>query len=538
MGYFNGYDANHRGYAVSGTTKDFFYGEFGVPGYTVELGTAFFESCSNFENVIWPDNIPTLTYAAKASRFSYITPAGPDAVDISLSSSAVSPGDPVAISAIINDTRFNNSQGTEPVQNIIAAEYYIDVPPWVTDTVPLSLPMAPTDGSFDSPQEGVEASIDTSSLAQGRHLVYVRGQDADGNWGAFSSAFLFIIDPAAAPRIQGQVVAADGGQGLAATVSAGSFFQTTTDPSGYYEMRVISGTYNLTAVPVSQDYASSSVTGIEAHDYETVVQDFSLFPYCPIFEDDVESGNMGWTAEAPWAITDEASHSPLNSWTDSPGGSYPNNQDTSLSSPVFDLSEYEGVALSYWQICNTESGYDYCQVEASTDGGATWGAVAQFDGLGTQWEEISLPLSELDNQANAMIRFRLVSDGSIVKDGWHIDDISLLGAGPVCLIETEPAASFESSSPDPLGTTTIFTNTSTGGGLGSEWDFGDGSPLSSTSHPSHLYTLTGTYTVTLTVTNSLGSDVVIGLVEILESDSVHGIFLPLLVRDHLEAVKP
>ena len=209
-----------------------------------------------------------------------------------------------------------------------------------------------------------------------------------------------------------------------------------------------------------------------------------------------------------------------------------------MSSPVFDLSDYSGVTLSYWQICSTESGYDYCQVEVSTDGGSTWSVVDEFDGLGTQWQEITLPLPELDGQPDVMIRFRLVSDGSIVADGWHIDDIGLLGAGPICVIETEPVASFESSSPDPLGTTTVFTNTSSGGSLSSEWDFGDGSPLSYASHPSHQYALTGTYTVTLTVSNSLGSDGVIGIVEITEGELVHWIYLPLLVQDSMEALKP
>src|SRR5690606_20315650 len=40
----------------------------------------------------------------------------------------------------------------------------------------------------------------------------------------------------------------------------------------------------------------------------------------PDFYDDVEDGNIGWTAQSPWAITAEDSHSTSHSWTDSPGG--------------------------------------------------------------------------------------------------------------------------------------------------------------------------------------------------------------------------
>jgi PKD repeat protein len=39
-----------------------------------------------------------------------------------------------------------------------------------------------------------------------------------------------------------------------------------------------------------------------------------------------------------------------------------------------------------------------------------------------------------------------------------------------------------------------------------EWNFGDGSPLSSQRNPRHDYTLAGRYTVSLTATNGEGAD--------------------------------
>jgi len=524
MGFFNSYDADHRVYAVSGTTKDYFYGEFGVPSYTVEMGVSFFESCANFENDVWPENLPMLTYAAKASRFPYIAPSGPDVIDISLSQSAAAPGEPVALSATINDTRFNSSPGVEPVQDIVAAEYFIDSPPWVTDTIPVSFHLVPVDGSFDSPIEPVEASIDTSGLSNGRHLVFVRGQDADGNWGVISAEYLFIIDPVIAPTIQGQVTAADNGQPLQAIVRAAPFFQTNTDLDGHYEMQVISGTYDLSAESVSGDYAQATITGIQAHDYQSIVQDFSLYPFCPVFHDDIESGNMGWTTESSWTITSEDSNSPIHSWTDSPGSGYPNDQDASLISQPFDLSEYSDITLNYWQLCSTEAGYDYCQVEVSTDGAATWQTLAAFDGLNTQWEKISIEIHGADGSSDVRLRFRLLSDFSVTADGWYVDDISLIGASPNCVAETAPASSFETSTPNPLGATTIFTDTSTGGNLIYEWDFGDGTPISTVTNPTHQYDSAGVYSVSLSITNSLGFDVSFGSVEITESE----IFLPLV----------
>ena len=50
-----------------------------------------------------------------------------------------------------------------------------------------------------------------------------------------------------------------------------------------------------------------------------------------------------------------------------------------------------------------------------------------------------------------------------------------------------------------------FTDTSTGTPTNWTWDFGDGSN-STEQNPTHTYTTEGTYTVKLTVSNSLGSD--------------------------------
>jgi gliding motility-associated-like protein len=52
-----------------------------------------------------------------------------------------------------------------------------------------------------------------------------------------------------------------------------------------------------------------------------------------------------------------------------------------------------------------------------------------------------------------------------------------------------------------------FTDQSTGGPTSWEWDFGDGSALVFLQNPIHFYAAPGTYTVTLTASNSSGSDI-------------------------------
>lgn len=194
--YFNSYtpQRSYQLYVTDGTTTDFAYGELGVAAYTFELGTRFFEYCTTFENTIVPANMPALIYAAKVARTPYLTPLGPDALNLALSSTSVEEGTPVTLNATINDTRYRSGTG-EPTQTIVAAEYYVDTPPWVEGAVARA--MAPVDGIFSSTAEAVAASVDTTGLGEGRHIIFVRGQDAAGNWGAFSAIFLNTTVPTA-----------------------------------------------------------------------------------------------------------------------------------------------------------------------------------------------------------------------------------------------------------------------------------------------------------------------------------------------------
>ncbi len=199
MAYFNDYSPqkSYSLYPTDGTTDDHAYGLFGVASYCIEMGTSFFQSCTTFENTIYPDNLQTLLYTAKVARTPYMTPLGPDALSVAVTPVEVPQGDPATLTATINDTRYNNSNGTEPTQNIAAGEYYVDTPPWQPGATAHA--MAPSDGSFNAKTEGVTAIVDTAGLAVGRHVLFVRGQDISGNWGAVSAAFLDVTQGSCDP---------------------------------------------------------------------------------------------------------------------------------------------------------------------------------------------------------------------------------------------------------------------------------------------------------------------------------------------------
>jgi len=196
FGYFNGYDVcNGQSclYGTSGTTDDFTYGELGVASYTFEMGRSFFESCAFFTSNILPKNMPALYYAAKAARRPYQNPAGPDSLQVTVTETNVITGKPVTLQAQADDTRYNsNGWGDEPTQAIAAARYSVDAPSWVTGTQTYS--MTATDGALNTRVEQVQATVDTTGWALGRHSLFVESRDADGNWGVPGAVFVNLAD--------------------------------------------------------------------------------------------------------------------------------------------------------------------------------------------------------------------------------------------------------------------------------------------------------------------------------------------------------
>jgi len=89
----------------------------------------------------------------------------------------------VTLTADVSDATTGNS-------NIIQAEYFVNT----VGADGSGTPMDVSGGAFDSPTEGVTASINVSSWADGQHTLYVHGQDTAGNWGATESVVLEITE--------------------------------------------------------------------------------------------------------------------------------------------------------------------------------------------------------------------------------------------------------------------------------------------------------------------------------------------------------
>ena len=169
---YNGYTPQPDSalYLASGTTDDWSYGELGIASYTFEMGGSadgFLPTCDRTTALIQP-NLDALVYAARVARAPYQLADGPDTTWITLDVLTAT----VKVQAIITGS-----------QIISSAEAYVDTPPWAGG---IPIPLAASDGAFDHSTEIVS---DTLSISQaGRHILFVRGQDISGHWGAVAYA--------------------------------------------------------------------------------------------------------------------------------------------------------------------------------------------------------------------------------------------------------------------------------------------------------------------------------------------------------------
>lgn len=189
-----------------------------------------------------------------------------------------------------------------------------------------------------------------------------------------------------------------------------------------------------------------------------------------IFSDDMESGAGTWTSSAiqtgwtnQWHIDGARSHSSSHAWKfgDTGTGSYANHSYGGLVSPAFHL---RGPAtLSFWHWIRAErsstyadSAYDGGCVDISVDSAAwqeltnltpsynrysrcTAGGGNPYTGPFTcrtpiysdsiDWTQASVNLDSYAGHT-VQLRFRFGSDNGGGREGWYIDDITLIGLPP------------------------------------------------------------------------------------------------------------
>ena len=155
-----------------------------------------------------------------------------------------------------------------------------------------------------------------------------------------------------------------------------------------------------------------------------------------IYAEDFEPGDGGFTTTAgsSWshgAITGGpgSAHSGNNAFATNRSGTYNNNENSDVISPVIDLSGETGktLILSWWQFLVTEEDFDFASVEASDNGGGSWTVVygEKTGVVSGAWEKQQVLLDDSYAVSNFRIRFHLRSDNSETRLGFYVDDISI-----------------------------------------------------------------------------------------------------------------
>ena len=436
MAFFNDYTPEQSDslYPTDGTTDDTMYGLVGVPAYTIELdGVDFFQPCADFESFTLPANLAALRYTARSLHAPYRLPAGPDALEVAVGSDLVVAGDSLSVSARIDDTRFNQSTADDPVpgtiRNIGSARASVDALPWRSGANPVTL--AASDGSFDAPVEAVVGTIATAGLAPGRHLAFVQGSDALGTGGTPNAAQFDIVAAASVGTLQGQV--RDGATlaplvaQITLTAGAQSHQGVSGGGSGNYQVHGYPATYQVHVT--APGHMPEDLAGVVLSAGASASHDFMLYPNCSVFDDDVEHGIAGWTAASPWVIQSNIGGNTSHVWNTP---NYGNNLNSSLTSASINLTGYADLVLTFDDRCDTEAGYDFGNVEYSSNGGSSWTSLYTCSGR-DQWQSHRLQLpAGVNGVAGFKLRMRLQSDVSVTRTGWAIDNIHLEGGGPAC----------------------------------------------------------------------------------------------------------
>lgn len=173
---------------------------------------------------------------------------------------------------------------------------------------------------------------------------------------------------------------------------------------------------------------------------------------------DLESSDAGFVASgspAPgwqWGEPQTprpGAHSGSKVWGAPLAGQYPNSLDWQLTTPSY-TANVDTPVVAFWHWYQTEMRYDGGNLRISTDGGTTWPIItpwlqysAPYDdtvytnggrgytGAGPGQWVLALFKIPVNSGTGFKLRWRFTSDGSVVNNGWMIDDVAAVGFAPL-----------------------------------------------------------------------------------------------------------
>jgi carboxypeptidase T len=540
LAWFNNYTPQQSIglYPTDGTSDDVSYGELGIAAFTFELGTSFFQQCTDYQDTIRPDNLPALIYAAKVSAAPYLLAHGPEVTQIELAGSntgtSVPSGTPVELVVTADATRTQLSTNGNTISKV---EYSIDTPVWKeTATV---IEVLGNDGDLSDGVELFDAQIDTSGLSNGDHVIYVRAYDEAGNVGVPTANKLTIsdnqlpvaefttncnelvcnFDAAASNDPDGTISSYDWdfGDGQISTLQNPS--HTYAEDGSY--------TVSLTVTDNDGGFSSTTETFVVEQTPTNTTGGFTETGLSPS-----RGENLSYTIEVPAnASLLEVSIS---------GGS--GNADLVLnygSAPTRTDNDciVQGAGNDHsCTITDPQQGIWYIivrgvQASSGIQLDAFWTAettdnVSPTAGFNVNVDALQATFTDSSNDSDGTITSRNwdFGDGNTSTETNPIHNYAVAGTYTVQLTvsddqgasdatsqsvtvsdsNTPPSASFSVTSNELAATFTDLSSDSDGSISSHNWDFGDGNNSTAAS-PMHTYASAGTYSVSLTVTDNDGA---------------------------------
>jgi len=160
-----------------------------------------------------------------------------------------------------------------------------------------------------------------------------------------------------------------------------------------------------------------------------------------------EYNDGGWSGEGEWQWGEPSSgpgsaYDGSKVWATNLSGQYGNGADDYLITGIYTV-ESSDAEFSFYHWYNFESSWDGGNVSVSLDNGANWNLLTPdsnypdpdvvgldgqpgFSGETGGWEEVVFQMGDYYGQA-IMIGFRLGTDGSVTRDGWYIDALTISG---------------------------------------------------------------------------------------------------------------
>ncbi len=305
----------------------------------------------------------------------------------------------------------------------------------------------------------------------------------------------------------------------------------------YFTVNDIYGAQALTIPFLADDVDNPNLPFFLMVGFEqTVLEDFDNqfggweFDFLGV--DDASTGQWGMTSpnasfqtEAGFIVQTGTDHTPNDNGNlcmvtenGNPGDAYNlhdvDNGATSIVSPIFNMTDYDDPAFSYWRWYSNRAsanpGNDYWKVFITNDG-TDWVPVERTNVEDVSWRRNVIRVSDYVAPGNYVRLMFIAEDSVILNQGLQFDGGSIveaalddLGAYDLSGVTEAPDASFEYT--DSELDIDLF-DTSNNGVDEWFWDFGDGN-TSTEQNPSYTFATDGTYTVCLTVTNAIGSDTV------------------------------